>query len=251
MPHNLRLIELVCPEFGQVCFMGDNLHEGHDRLIRANCDRDALEVLVFLDSRGIGADFSGSLVERILTQLNGSRGYLAICRPLELTTWATLFNFLAINALNPRQIITNVGFVDFTPKKQAVVDAAVQQVEARMGVGLARSQFVEEYATADGETLALYSMSYAAGYRRRIEIMIAGGSALVLNTPPVSPDIRVSRKRPRSFFSGVEMGNAFNRSISGATVIDLPEFDELHTYDAVHYTNRGNELIFGRLVEHL
>jgi hypothetical protein len=251
MPHSFRLIELDCPEFGQVCFIGSSLHAGHDRLICANCTRGALEVLIFLDSRGIGADFRGSLVDRILTRLNGSRGYLAICRPLELTTWATLFNFLAINALKPGQIITNMGFVDFTPKKQAILADAVQQVEARMGVGLARSQFVEEYATADGETLALYSMSYAAGYRQRIETMIADGSAIVLNTPPVSPDISVPRKRPRSFFSAVDKGNAFNRSISGATVIDLPVFDESYTYDAVHYTNRGNELIFGRLVEYL
>jgi len=196
-----------------VSFLGSSLHDGHDRLLRANCTRDALEVLLFLDSRGVGAQFSGSLAERILTRMHATRGYLAVCRPLEMTTWATLFNFLSINALQPRQIITNMGFVDFTPKKQTILADAVQQVEARMGVGLARSQFVEEY-------------------------LVAGGDKL-------------TGKRPRSFFSAIELGNAFNRSIGGATVIDLPVFDQAHTYDAVHYTNRGNELIFDRLVEHL
>jgi|SRR6516165_3124377 hypothetical protein len=250
MQHNLRILEVACSEFGTVSFLGSSLHDGHDRLLRANCTRDALEVLLFLDSRGVGAQFSGSLAERILTRMHATRGYLAVCRPLEMTTWATLFNFLSINALQPRQIITNMGFVDFTPKKQTILADAVQQVEARMGVGLARSQFVEEYLVAGGDKLALYSMSYTASYRQRIEAMIAS-TTIVLNTPPVRPDISVPRKRPRSFFSAIELGNAFNRSIGGATVIDLPVFDQAHTYDAVHYTNRGNELIFDRLVEHL
>jgi hypothetical protein len=34
-------------------------------------------------------------------------------------------------------------------------------------------------------------------------------------------------------------------------VLDFPLFDETCTYDAVHYTARGNELIFEALSRHL
>ncbi len=251
MPHNLRLIEVDCPEFGPVSFLGRRLHVGHDYLIRANCARDALDVLVFLDSRGIGAAFDGSLAQRILTRLEDSRRYLAICRPLELTTWATLFNFVSANALRPKQIITNMGFVDFTPKKQEVLVDALRQVEARMGAGLAQAQPVERYMAAGGEPVALFSMSYDARYREQIQTMIAGTATIVINTPSISAEIRIPRHRPKSFFSAVELGNSFNRAISGATVIDLPPFDESQTYDAVHYTGLGHEPVFKRVAAYL
>jgi hypothetical protein len=251
MLHELQPIDVVCPEFGELTFIGRSLFDGHDRLIRANCARDGLEALVFLDSRGICADFSGSLGERILKYLDGSRGYLAVFRPLELTTWATLFNFLASNALRPKQIITNMGFVDFTPKKRAILVDAIQQVEARMGAGVAHARFVEQYPGEPGESLELYAMSYDARYRERIESMIAGIPTVVINTPIVPADIRVPRRRPSSFFAALELTTEFNRSIRGATVVDLPVFDESYTYDGVHYTNLGNELVFSRVKQFL
>lgn len=72
---------------------------------------------------------------------------------------------------------------------------------------------------------------------------------VILNTPLTDPGIAIERKRPVSFFSAQAESNAFNRSIRGAQVIDLPDFDESLTYDAVHFTHRGNELIFDRLKE--
>ena len=74
---------------------------------------------------------------------------------------------------------------------------------------------------------------------------------IIINTPLTDPDIVIERKRPVSFFPAQAESNAFNRSIAGAQVIDLPDFDESLTYDAVHYTRRGNELIFDRLRDYL
>jgi hypothetical protein len=251
MPHELPPLDVICPGFGQLTFIGHGLFDGHDRLIRANCARDDLEALVFLDSRGVSADFSGSLGERLLKHLGGSRGYLAVFRPLELTTWATLFNFLASNTLRPKQIITNMGFVDFTPKKQAILVDVVQQVEARMGAGVARARLVEHYPDERGEPMELYAMSYDGRYREQLQSMIAGIPTIVINTPTVPSEIRVRRRRPRSFFTALELSKEFNRSIRGATVVDLPVFDESYTYDGVHYTNLGNELIFSRVKQFL
>lgn len=252
----MSALEVECDGFGSLRFPGGRANGHHDFLVRANGDGPAPDVLGFFDSRGVGGEFAGSIAERFLHLMeSGSAGrprrYLLVCRPLELTTWATLLNFLAANALEPRRIVTNTGFVDFTPKKQSILDDAVAQVEFRFGPGVARSQFVEQYTGSDGEEIPLYSMSYGEEYRRGIESLAAARPLIVVNTPTVSADIRVPRRRPRSFFDALEQGNQFNRSIRGAVVLQPPAFDEHHTYDAVHYTNAGNELIFEQIREQL
>jgi hypothetical protein len=127
----------------------------------------------------------------------------------------------------------------------------VAQVEAILGQGVADSKFVEQYAAAEGEEIPLYSMTYADAYRRGVEALAARRPLCVINTPPVQVDIRVPRRRPGSFFDALDEGNLFNRSIQGAVIIQPPTFDERHTYDAVHYTDAGNELIFEMMREHL
>jgi len=176
---------------------------------------------------------------------------MLVCRPLDLTTWATLLNFLVANALEPGCIVTNVGFVDFTPKKQSILEDAIRQVETRLGPGIADSRFVESYAASGGEEIPLFSMTYGDEYRQSIEAVAAETPLLVVNTPLVSPDIRVPRKRPAAFFEALGLTKRFNQSIRGAAVVDLPDFDEHLTYDAVHYTNAGNQLIFEKIQTHL
>lgn len=247
----MRSIELDCGEFGRAKILADSLNGGDDFLLRSNCARSDLELLIFLDSRGVGGKFAGSLIERILKKIEGRKRYLAICRPVDLTLWATLFNFLEINDLRPPKIVTNMGFVDFTPKKQSVLDDTVRQVEARMGPGIAESYPVEHYVDTFGEPIQLFSMLFEPAYRRNVRAVLRGSSTIIINTPVVGPDIRVPRRRPSSFFASLNASNEFNKSLGEATVIDLPVFDESLTYDAVHYTDAGNSLIFSKLEQYL
>ncbi len=247
----VRLIDVSCARFGPVSFIGEVLNDGTDFLIDDRCRRESLETLIFLDSRGVGGRFGGSLIERILGVTKVADRCLAICRPLELTTWATLYNFLSVNKLRPAKIITNMGFVDFTPKKDTILRDAIMQIEALMGVSIADAQHVENYAGRDGESMPLSSMSYGVRYRECIENALKGSRTVVINTPIVGPQACGSRSRPKAFFEGIEAANSFNRSLEGVSIIELPEFDQTMTYDGVHYTNRGNAMIFEALKPHL
>lgn len=248
----MRPIEFACPGLGPLQVMGERLHDGHDFVVCSNTDNAAIDYLLFLDSRGVSREFEQSLADKLITRISQSgKTYLLVCRPLELTIWATLIGFLALNKLNPVKIITNMGFVDFTPKKQSMLQDALCQVESAVGLGVAETCFVEDYASAGGGVIPLYSMRYNETYRRAIEAIAQRHDMMVLNTPLTDPGIALERKRPVSFFLAQAESNAFNRSIRGAQVIDLPDFDESLTYDAVHFTHRGNELIFERLKDTL
>jgi hypothetical protein len=59
----------------------------------------------------------------------------------------------------------------------------------------------------------------------------------------VGPKACGSRPRPEASFDGIE-ANSFNRSLKGDNIIDLSEFDQTQTYDWVHYTTRGNAVLF-------
>jgi hypothetical protein len=244
--------EADCEGFGRLRFPGGLRNDTSDFRLLANDRGRAHDFLFFFDSRGVGGEFAGSIADRLVRHAEaGARSFLLVCRPLDLTTWATLLNFLAANELAPRRIVTNMGFVDFTPKKQSILDDAVRQVDTLLGPGVASSDFCERTRSSSGEDIPLYSMAYGDAYRERIEALAAQRPLLVVNTPPVGRDIRVPRQRPASFFDAVEQGNAFNRSIRGASIVEPPTFDERHTYDAVHYTQAGNEVIFEKIREQL
>lgn len=248
----MQPIEFACPSIGPLQVMGERLHDGHDFVVRSNAENPAFDYLLFLDSRGISREFEDSLADKLITRISQmGKTYLCVCRPLELTIWATLIGFFALNKLNPTKIITNMGFVDFTPKKQSILQDAVRQVESVVGQDVADTRYVEDYASAGGGVIPLYAMRYDETYRRAIEVIAAQHDMVIVNTPATDPGIAIERKRPVSFFPAQAESNAFNRSIRGAQVIDLPDFDESLTYDAVHFTRRGNELIFDRLKDYL
>lgn len=243
---------LECPGYQPLRFVGERPHEGHDRLLTSNAHGHEVDLLCFLDSRGVSGEFSSSLARQLIGHAEArQQHYVMICRPLELTTWATLVNFLAANPIRPRQIVTNMGFVDFTPKKPDILVDAMRQVEARIGRDVATATFVEESTRLNGEVLKLYSMQYSDAYAHTIERLLAAHPTVIINSPPVSPDCVFPRPRPASFFRALRESNEFNRALRGATIVDLPEFDTTLTYDGVHYTEHGNRLIYERVKEYL
>lgn len=248
----MQPIEFACPRLGPLKVIGERLHEGHDFVVQSNAESAVIDYLLFLDSRGISREFEHSLADKLTARFSQlGKTYLLICRPLELTIWATLIGFLVLNKLAPAKIITNMGFVDFTPKKLSIVQDAVRQIESVVDQGVAETCFAEDHVSAGAGVMPLYSIRYGETYRRAIEAIAERHQMVILNTPLSIPDIAIERKRPGSFFPAQAESNAFNRSIRGAQVIDLPDFDESLTYDAVHFTRRGNELIFDRIKDHL
>jgi hypothetical protein len=245
-------IEFICPNIGKLKVIGDRLHDGHDFVVKSNAKSYAVDYLIFLDSRGISLKFEGSLADKLTTKidLTGS-SYLLVCRPVELTTWATLINFMMINTLKPAKIITNMGFVDFTPKKMTILEDAVAQVEFSIGKDVATSVFTEAYISSSGEDIDLYSMSYSDEYKKAIECITNKTPTVIINTPFVSEDVDIDRKRPHAFYVGLAAAKEFNKSIESAQIVDIPNFDELLTYDAVHSTQQGNEVIFEKIKDYL
>jgi hypothetical protein len=248
----MESLEFVCQNIGILKVIGNRLHDGHDFVVKSNAKTHAVDYLIFLDSRGISCKFEGSLADKLISQITLSGfSYLLVCRPIELTTWATLINFMVINTLNPGKIISNMGFVDFTPKKLAILEDAIEQVEFTIGKGVATSMFVEAYISSSGEGIDLYSMSYSEEYKKAIECITNKIPTVIINTPIVAEDIDIERKRPHSFYVGLAIAKEFNQTIKTAQLVDIPDFDELLTYDAVHSTQQGNEVIFEKIKDYL
>jgi hypothetical protein len=231
-----------------VRFFAHRPHAGHGTLIQANSSTDEPDLLFIFDSRAISRQFDGSLAQLLIDSCERrSLSYVIICRPLELTTWATVLGFFQLNDVRPAKLVTNVGFVDFTPKKLEILQDAIDQVDAAIGRGGATAVFVEETTRLNGEVIRLYANRYADLYRQRIEALVSVVPTVVINSPPVSPVCVFERSRPPAFYSGLEEGNAFNRRLAGINLIELPVFDDALTYDAVHHTTEGCALVFDRV----
>ena len=69
----------------------------------------------------------------------------------------------------------------------------------------------------------------------------------MLNTPVTDTNISIERRRPNSFFIEQAESNKFNRSISGAKIIDFPIFNELHTYEGVYFAKNRNHLVYEKV----
>ena len=246
-----NLCEFHCPKYGDLKVVARTLNDGHDFVSFANTDGDDIDTLLFFDSRGISRKYEGSLAQLLCKHLDAKRQtYMLVCRPLELTIWATLIGFCSNNSIRPKRIVTNMGFVDFTPKKLNKLSDARWQSEVVLNKGVATASKLETYETSRGLT-DLYGMRYNDTYRIAIEDIATKHELVIVNTPLTSPDIVMERTRPPSFFEMQRKSNDFNRSIAGAKVVDIPNFSEGQTYDAVHYSEKGNQTVFDVLRKNL
>lgn len=227
--------------FGPVRFYGKALHVGHDFFVSGNCPPSKAEVVLFFDSRGISAGGDTSLLRLLLRRLQ-DRAWLAVCRPLELTTWASFHNFLLLNALHPKKVVTNVGIVDFTPKKPALAQDMLDQAN-HGGAGNGRIRKLEDWTLSNGQREALCTVEYAERYLSGLREAVRAIPLLAIKTPVVSPDIAIDRPRPQSFFAQLPCTNRFIDQLSCET-IDPGPFDRSRTYDAVHWTEEGNRRIY-------
>ncbi len=112
--------------------------------------------------------------------------------------------------------------------------------------------FAEEFVNQDGDKLELFIQQYPQVFLDSLLKTFSDYEVLILGTPDISPNIKFKRVRPQSFYEGLLLTRFFNNSLkASAQLLELPEFNQAETYDAVHYTYEGNRLIFGLLKYYL
>ena len=216
-----------------------------------------IDYLIYLDSRGLTINEKSchnSYMYKLIKELeNDNTSYIAISRPKNLITFATLLNFLSSNPnLSFKNLITNVGFVDFTPKKNIFIEDMILQSKTLWSENFE----VEElsiYKMANGED-KLYALNYSLEYVEFISEYILNyqfEKCIFINTPKISKEIQIERERPNEFFEKIIKTNKLIKQLDmigkNFQIIDLSEKfsnnQENFTYDAVHYTINGHKII--------
>lgn len=236
--------------FNSIKFFGDVFNLGQDCYIKANSPLDLVKVVLFFDSRGISAgQWESSLLKKLLDYFESSN-YLAIARPLELTTWATLYNFLQLNKLQPELLITSVGLVDCTPKKLSLCESMISQIMFTDEKGGNEIQELDEWVLSNGAKEKLFTVNYSKSYGLKLKNHFSSLPIVSVKTPIVDSDINIERHRPPSFFKQLQKTNEFIDFLDCKSV-ETGKFDRTLTYDAVHWTPIGNDLVFEQIIRSL
>lgn len=217
--------------------------------------------LIYLDSRGLTINeknYHNSYMYKLIKELeNENKSYIAISRPKNLITFATLLNFLSLNPnLSFKNLITNVGFVDFTPKKNIFIEDMILQAKTLWSENFEVEE-LSNYQMTNGEE-ELYTLKYSLGYVEFISKYILNyqfEKCIYINTPMISKNIQIERERPIEFFEKIiETNNLIEQIIiksKNSQIIDFSEKfsnnQENFTYDAVHYTIDGHKIIAEQL----
>ena len=182
----------------------------------------------------------------MVSLLDKNKKYVAINRPLNLTTWATLWNFLKLNNINPNCVITNVGFVDFTPKKKSNVKEALYQVNHMNPDCTDGIENLGRYKDKLSEN-TIYRIRYNSIYTKMIQELVSHHKTVIVKTPDFDSNSKIERARPLSFFRGINESNKFYDNLDNCEKIELEMFSEKESYDGVHYSSVGNDIIFAKL----
>lgn len=221
-----------------------------------------IDYLLYLDSRGLTIDednFENTYMFQYIQKLKmNNKTFIAVSRPKNLVTFATLLNFLSLNTnFLFKRLITNVGFVDYTPKKEIFVQDMISQ---------ASHLYSENF---DLEKLSVYKMSmnednlYSLNYSkshiefiRKYLMLYKFEKIYLINTPIINHNIDISRKRPSEFFDKIRETNILidkiTDNIDSFFKVDISEIfsysPKSFSYDAVHYTLLGHNLIKEKLL---
>ena len=183
---------------------------------------DEIECLVFLDSRGKKSLDDGSeYMAAHLAQVFRAQetGYLILTRTHASTTYFTLVNFLRLLNSNRARgkmatLITNVGFVDLTPKKESVIDDLLLQADAAFpGLELSR-QRLEDHILSNGETSELFTLDLEPVATLIAEqIAVCFQRCILVGTHEIPSHVRFSRERPATFYSQLKKTNMLLSSL--------------------------------------
>ena len=243
-----RLIEIVYNKTHSLSIVGDKIHQGHDYFLKCNISNENPDIFILMDSRGLSKSYEKSLAKMFVNYFSKEK-YLLIVRPLEFTTWATLYNTLSVNNLNPKVIITNVGIVDCTPKKKSICESILSQINYFYDSEIPFI-YLEEYLLSNGKLEKVYTIDYPESLIEKMNEIFSQNRIYAIKTPIVNQSIKIDRKRPASFFEQLKSTNNLIDKIN-CNSIDLGRFNLDFTYDAVHWTQTANKYIFNEVIKKL
>ena len=225
---------------------------------------DKINYLLFFDSRGLAIDDANNcdnaLMQKMISKLEtDGKSYLAICRPKNVTIFATLINFLKSNNLEFEILISNLGFVDYTPKKNSLIYDMKKQISMSYSNNVG-SVSLEKYTLANGTKEELQTLLYDNKYIQNIQNILIKrfNKIFLLNTTNFPKSINIQRKRPGSFFEQIAKTNTLIKKIVKVDcdrmhLIDISTVFKnnysLYTFDAVHYTSKGHKVVYDFLLE--
>jgi len=237
---------------------GENSFSEESKCYISNSYTNSFEYLLFVDSRGLVINennFENTYMYKIMNFFNNSKiSYICISRPKNLTVYASLYNFIQLNpSLSFKNLITNLGFVDCTPKKESNIKDIEEQIDENIKIRLGRIN-QEQYMLNNGEQEMLATISYNSKYIYKIVNLLNSKfeKLYFINTPKITNDINFERKRPNSFFFQLEKTNNLIESIieninKPVKLINIKSM--VSTYDGVHFNKNGHEKIFIKLKE--
>lgn len=239
--------------------IGEKSVSQENKLFISDKNKLFFDYLLFFDSRGLGIEY-GSFDDTYLIKIKEfldfhKNSYVIVSKPKHLTIFATMYNFLK---LNPKfffkNLITNLGYVDLTPKKTDYLDDAVLQITQFNSMEYSIIEHAE-YLLSDGSHEILRSIKYHESYIQELSIFFNKKfkNKYFINTPIVDRSIVLKRKRPDAFFTELSKTNELIETIakqsSNSVLIDIRDIN--CTYDGVHYTLDGHTKIFNRMKEYI
>jgi hypothetical protein len=230
-----------------IYFYDKSFNQNTDFLISTNTKHHNYHILIFLDSRGFSLKSEKNLITFFKRKFKKKK-YLIISRPLMMTTWATLINFLKLNQnIKYKYLITNMGFNDFTPKKKKF--ALNVQKQAKLFLEKkTKIEYLEKYTDKKNIKINLYNVNFGKSFINNLNSQLPSKKLILMNTPPLKKKITfTTRARPNSFFKMIKTTIKFNKKIKTLSTINFLTFDKNDTYDGVHYTNYGYTKIFKAL----
>lgn len=167
--------------------------------------------------------------------LRRGASYLILTRPLNLTVFPTLVALHRCNTLQCDVLLTNVGFVDTTPKKREVLRDLERQL-SDCSLSYSRRD-LEEYELQDGtmEMLGTCELSPASVCNIAHELGTMCQTPLLLTTPQMDDSCYVGRERPECFLSQLHSCNELVHSVAKhahAPVVDIHDIG-IRTYDGL------------------
>ena len=169
-----------------------------------------------------------------------------------------MINFIYLNDISFNSLVTNLGFVDTTPKKQIFNDDIISQVPNGLDENQLNKSKLCDYQLNDGKTESLYSLDYS-NLLEQLSNIIASyfQKVYLIEVVEFNPSINIERARPAEFFSQLKQANALINGIAEISkkleIIRMNSWQsippEIISYDAVHFTPQGHEYVLGKLIE--
>lgn len=239
-------------------FLGyGELSNSPENLVIKSKTSEYYDYLIFMDSRGAKVEKnSTSFIDLLRIYFEKMEfSYLIVSRPLNLTIVASLLSFFDNTIIKFGRVVTNVGFVDTTPKKKNTLLDIKSQLDG-LGLGIEyKYQNLGYFNLASGinEELGTFSISENSINALAKKLKNINSKLYFLNTPEVLSNKGFTRCRPESFYSQIYKSNELVKKISdeaGGHLIDISKVG-IDTFDGVHFTDIGHKACYKILLASL